>query len=468
MRAWKPLAVIAILLGLAGAWTLAGNGSASYEITRATVDSGPITMTVETLGTVEPLSTVMVGCETTGKIVEILADDDEPVRKDQIICRIDPELANADHEKSEAELNRTRSLVADAKVVLAEQQANLPQISAEALGHLHEAEARLAQAEFNWKRMDALYQEKKVATEVEWIGARTQYLAAKAAVEVARATYEHARNNQEYLVERARQALEQAMAAERLARAQFDTTKTRVERCVIRSPMDGIVLKRYMDVGTTVIAALQTPTLFLIAPSLDRMRVNAKVSESDIVHIEVGQKARFTVEGRQRTRFEGTILHKRNQPEIVQGVTTYTVILEVDNDARRTLLPGMTVNVEIDCVHRPAASRIANAALRFKPPLTLEERRTIVDTLAWPAEPRQADGGKADYCDQAVAWRFDEAAKHWEAVPLWVGITDNVFTEILAGAAPGDAFVRKFIDTSSSGFSFKEAIKLASPDNRSL
>lgn len=467
MRTWKTGVLIVVPLGLLGGWALLGQDESSHEITMAVVDSGGLTMMVETLGTVEPLSTVMVGCETTGRIIENLVDDDEPVHKDQIICRIDPELANADHEMSVAELNRTKSLVADARVVLLEQKANLPVITTQALGRLHEAEASLSQAEFNWKRMDTLYQEKN-ATEVEWIAMRSQYQAAKAAVEVAQATYEQAKNNEDFLVRRAEQAVEQAIAAEKLAQAQFGTTRTRVERCIIRSPMDGIVLKRYMDAGTTVIAALQTPTLFLIAPSLDRMRVKAKVSESDIVHIDIGQNARFTVEGRQRTRFEGKILHKRNQPEVVQGVTTYTVILEVDNDARRTLLPGMTVNVEIDCVHRADAVRMPNAALRFKPPLTLEQRREILAGLTWPPEPLAADGGKADYCERAAAWRFDEASQTWQGTPLWVGITDNIFTEVLEGAKPGDTFVKKFIDTSASGFSFQEAVKLASPDNRSL
>lgn len=467
MRTWLTLSVVTIVGGGAAYLSFFGGDRRDYEMVTTTVDRGPIVMTVETLGAIEPLTTVTVGCETTGKIVEIAVDHDDPVTKDQVICRIDPELVSAEHQQSAAELSRAKGALAEAQVRRDEQIANLPVLTEQALGRLQEAEATLVAEEYNWKRIDRLFQEDN-ATEAEWTAQKARYQAAKAAVKIARAAHKQAENNEKFVPRQLQQAVEQAESALKLAEARFEQTKTRVDRCVIRSPIDGIVLKRFMDVGVTVNATFQTPPLFLIAPSLDRMQVNAKVSESDIVHIEVGQPARFTVEGKQRVEFEGAILHKRNQPETVQGVTTYTVLLQVDNDDRRTLLPGMSVNVEIECVNRPDAVLISNKALRFKPPIPLEVRQALVDGLTWPEQPRGPDGRPALYCKKDHAWRFREADVSWEPVAMWVGITDNVNTEVLTGAGPGDVFVTEFLDKSASGFSLKEAIRLARPDNRTL
>lgn len=467
MRSWLIATTVLILGGGAAAFMVLRDGGGDFEIAYAEAGEGELVMTVETLGNIEPLTTVTVGCETTGKIIEITVDHDDPVEKDQVICRIDPELVEAENSKAAAELARARSTVMDAEIQQREQEANLPVATQRAHGQLQEAQAVLLAEEYNWKRIEKLFREEN-ATETEFTLSKANYERAKATVQMAQAAYDQAKLNEKYLPERASEAVDQAKAAAQLAEAQFRQTQTQLERCVIRSPITGIVLQRYLDVGTTVNAAFQTPPLFLIAPSLHRMKVLAKVSESDIVHIENGQPATFTVEGKQRIEFAGEILHKRNQPEILQGVTTYTVILEVDNDERGTLLPGMSVNVEIECVKRTNAVRIPNKALRFKPPITLDERQDLLDAATWPEEPRGEDGKPALYCKKAHLWRFDATSRHWELVPIWVGITDNVHTEILSGAKPGDKFVREFVDKSNASFSLKEAIRLAQPGNRTL
>jgi HlyD family secretion protein len=200
------------------------------------------------------------------------------------------------------------------------------------------------------------------------------------------------------------------------------------------------------------------------------MRVKAKVGESDISHIEVGQKASFTLEAKQSKTFEGTIKEKRSQPDVINNVVTYTVLFEVSNPDG-VLLPGLSVNVGIECVAKAQVPQIANAALRFKPPISSDERQAAIAAgekkrVAKPSAG--ADGQPAAYCTEAWAWQFDESARRWSAVPLWVGITDNVNTEILAGARVGDRFVKKCTGKSESGYSFKDALKLASPENRSL
>lgn len=467
MKAWKLVLLLIVLGGLFAGYRHWQGQESQVFIDETAIDRGTITFSVETLGTIEPLSTVIVGCETTGKIIEMAVDHDDPVSKDQIICRIDPEIAEATHAQSIAERARTKALVADARVAIEEQRLNLPILTAQAKAQWDESKAALEQAEFNMKRVERLFKDNN-APEAEWILAETTYDRAKATADLAEARYRQAVNNEKFVIDRAKEALEQAEAAAALAEAQFKSTQARVDRCIIKSPIDGIVLKRFEDVGQTVIAALHTPPMFMLAPSLDRMRVNAKVSESDIVHIDEGQKARFKVEGKQTAEFAGQILHKRNQPEIVQGVTTYTVSMEVENDERKTLLPGMSVNVVIDCEHRENTMRISNAALRFKPPIPIQEQRRILDTATHPPEPRTADGQRLNYCTKEYAWTYDRASRQWSVSPLWVGITDNIHTEVLAGAKEGDRFVTKFFEKSSGGFDFKEALRLAQPGQRTL
>ncbi len=451
-----------------GYMTMTG-GENKHEIEYSEVVSGPLTFAVETLGTLEPLSEVIVSCEATGKIVEILRDFDDPVEKDEIICRIDPELVDAQHAQSVAALATAESAVADAKIACEEQLSLLPVLTERAAQELESAKSALEMAEFNFQRLDDLFNRKQ-APKAEWLATKTAFDQAKAAVKIAQTALQQAQNNERFMPPRLDQALVKAKSDKARAQAQFDTTKAQVEKCVIRSPIDGIVLTRFLDVGTTVNPTLQPPPLFLIAPSLSRMKVSARVSESDIAHIEVGQKATFTVEGKQRSNFEGAILQKRNQPEIIQGVTTYTVILEVQNDARRTLLPGMSVNVVIECVRHDNTEKIANKALRFRPPLELEARRKLLDAMeaAYPAEPKNSDGTRIDYCQKSAAWTFDELNNTWMPVPLWTGVTDNFETQILDGAKSGDKFVHKFIEKSSAGFSLKEAIRQANPAERSL
>lgn len=467
MKFLKISIVLLLIVGGVVGYQAISSGPPKHEIEYSKVVTGPITFSVETLGTLQPLSEVTVSCEATGKIVEILKDFDDPVSEDEIICRIDPELVDAQHAQSVAALAKAESAVQDAKINRDEQLAQLPVLTERAKQELESAKAALELAQYTFDRLTKL-QSADRAGDLEVLNAKIALDQAKASVEVAKTALEQAKNNDRFIPPHLEQALEQAKAAKALAQAQFDTTKAQVEKCVIRSPIDGIVLTRYLDVGTTVNPTLQPPPLFLIAPSLDRMKVSARVSESDIAHIEVGQKASFTVEGKQRTKFEGTILEKRNQPEVIQGVTTYTVILQVQNDKRHTLLPGMSVNVVIECVHHDNTTKIANKALRFRPPLDLDQRRKLLDAMEYPPEPKNPDGTPVDYCQKSSLWKFNAPDGTWTAVPLWTGVTDNFETQILAGAKAGDQFVDQFIEKTSSGFSLKEAIRQASPTQRSL
>lgn len=467
MKTWLIVTVVVVATAGGLRFTVFKGSDHPYELATTPVETGPIVMMIETNGTVETLRTVLVGCETTGKIVEIAVDHDEAVQKDQVVCRIDPELVEAQHQQSVADLNRAKSALVEARISKDEQAANLPVLTEQALARKQEAEVALADAEYNWKRIDELYKAGN-ASETEWKAFEFRWKTAQAKMTAATAAYKQAVNDEEFLPKRADAAIEQADAAEKLAQARFNTTKTQVDKCVIRSPIDGIVLKRYMDLGATVNATFQTPPLFLLAPSLDRMRVNARVSESDIGHIEIGQTARFTIDAKGKKTFEGRITERRSQPDVIQNVVTYTVIFDVDNDKQQSLLPGLTVNVEIECVNKPEVLKIANSALRFAPPLPLDVRHEMLDALVWPDEPKSPGGKTPDYCEKAYAWKFDEGEGNWEVTPLWIGITDNTDTEVLNGARPGDRFVKKFKLEQESKFSLQEAFRQADPSNRRL
>ena len=404
MRSWIIAVGILVLGGGAVAYKVFGRTDQDFELQTAAVKTGPITMTIETNGTVQPLTTVEVGCEVTGKIIELMAEPDEAVKKDQIICQIDPELAIAEDQQSRADLAKAESAVADAKLAKDEQVANLPVHTLQALAQKEQTDAAVIEAEYSWNRVDKLHGNSD-ATDTEWVTTKARWLQAQANAKAAKAAYDLAINNEKILPGRADQAVKQAEAALALAKARADFTATRVKRCTILAPIDGIVLKRYFDVGTTVNATFQTPPLYLLAPSLDRMKVSARVSESDIAHIEVGQKARFTIESKQPVTFEDRIKHKYNQPETIQNVVTYTVDFEVNNDAKHTLIPGLSVNVEILCVEKPETAQIPNTALRFNPPLSMEERRGIVEAVTWPPRPTvDTSGREAAYCSKAHAW----------------------------------------------------------------
>lgn len=466
-KTWVLAIVVMAATAIALKLTVFKGDGAQAEIETAAVTTGPLIFKIETSGTIEPLSTVQVGCQVMGRIVETPVDNDQPVTKDQVIARIDPDLMKAEFEQADAEYKRLSAAFEESKLILLEQKANLPVMTQQAEAKKRDADAALVETSFNYDRVESLYKNKN-AGDAEWNAVQAAKLRSEAAVKFATAAWEQSRNNEKFLVQRAEQAVDQAGAAMGVAKARLDATLTKLDQCIIRSPIDGIVLKRLTEVGATVNPAFQIQPLYLLAPSLKRMRVSAKVSESDIVHIEKGQPARFTVEGRGRTTFEGAILEKRNQPDVIQNVVTYTVIFEVDNDERSSLLPGLTVNVEIECVRRDKALRISNSALRFKPPIPLEERQAMHAAAVWPPEPMGSQGKSVDYTKQGYGWRFDQASQKWTLVPFWIGITDNIDTEVVAGLKDGETFVKKFTVKSSGGYSFQEMLKQASPDGRKV
>ena len=302
----RTLALVALALGVVIA------GSALWWVQRpppkqidkyrtVLVDRGAITQVVMATGTLQPQTTITVGTQVSGTVLERLADFNDRVKRGQVLLRLDP--------------------------------ANL--------------QARLRQAQ-------------------------AQAASAQASLALARATLERNRRllDQNFIsalaLDQNQREFDAARANVEVARAQVDAAQTDVNNSVIKSPIDGIVIKRNIDVGQTVAASFQTPELYLLARDLRDMQIHTNVSEADVGMVKPGQAVRFTVDAFPDAEFEGVVEQFRLNSTTTQGVVTYNIIVRVDNRDER-LKPGMTAQTRIVLQSKPDVLRLPTASLRFQP-----------------------------------------------------------------------------------------------------
>ena len=246
---------------------------------------------------------------------------------------------------------------------------------------------------------------------------------------------------QEYIsrqeLDQARQARKSAEAQLAQARAAADKDKVNLGYTVIRSPVSGVVIDRVVDLGQTVAASLQTPTLIKIAQDLSEMRIDSSFAEADIGRIRVGQKVRFTVDAFPNRSFNGAVQQIRLNPTTTQNVVTYNVRVSLQNPDQ-TLLPGMTAYVNIAVDQRQDTLMVPNAALRFKPADSTEKTAEKPAAGATPGEGR-GKGKKRDTSSGTVYVLDGDTIK---PVSLRIGITDNRNTEVVEGELkPGDRII---------------------------
>ena len=311
------LALVVLALVAGGAWWWnAGRKAEAPTFRTAKVEKGPITATVSSTGTVNPVTSVQVGSQVSGQIKELFVDFNSPVKQGMLIARIDPETFQYRVRQAEADLEAARSAVGRAEV------------------------ARI-NAERDLKRSKELVARNFVSP-AELDRAQSTYDLAAAELKTANAV------------------VQQRNAA--LASARVDLSRTE-----IRAPVDGVVIKRTVDVGQTVAASLQAPELFVIARDLRDMQVETSIDEADVGRIRVGQKASFNVDAFPGRPFAGEVKTVRKAAQNVQNVVTYIAIVSANND-RGELLPGMTANVRITTDSRESVLKVPNSALRFRPP----------------------------------------------------------------------------------------------------
>jgi HlyD family secretion protein len=373
MKRFIFLVVVALLLG-AGVWgylyAQSRNSTPKYRL--AAVERGPLTAAVSATGNLNAVVTVLVGSQVSGQIKELFVDFNSRVKKGQVIARIDPQIF-------EAQVNQAKAEVETAKAAVLNQTATVEKAKAD----VENARAALAQGKAQTAKADAAQADAKRIFERSAELFRRQLIAqadrdtAQANYEQAVAQSESARASERALAAAIESSLAQLRvheAALKSAYAQVDQksaalmqAQTNLNYTTIRAPVDGVVVSRAVDVGQTVAASLQAPTLFTIAQDLTKMQVETSVDEADIGRISLEDRATFTVDAFAGQMFSGVVTQIRKAPQVVQNVVTYTVVISVANPGEK-LLPGMTANVKLVYDHKPNVLKVPNAALRFRPP----------------------------------------------------------------------------------------------------
>ncbi|HEY8857139.1 MAG TPA: efflux RND transporter periplasmic adaptor subunit [Rugosibacter sp.] len=387
-----PLAALTLVILVAGyaVWHFSTTKDApAYKLVK--LEAGPITASVSATGTLNPVVSVQVGSQISGQIKEILVDFNSPVKAGQLIARLDPETYRQRVIQAQADMEAARAN-------LAMQQADVLRVK-----------ANLVDTQRDYARKKLLV-EKKFISPADLDKAQTTFDAAAAALRVAQA---------QALSGAAQVHQRQAL----LAQAQIDLSRTE-----IRSPVDGIVVKRSVDTGQTVAASLQAPELFIIAKNLTDMQVETSVDEADVGRIQAGQAVSFTVDAFPGRHFAGQVKQVRKAASIVSNVVSYTVIVSATNPDL-LLLPGMTANVRIITAHKDNALKVPNAALRFNPPENSDGKGDKKGLSAVSPAPTFPKRGK-DRSDGSHLWVQDKNGKS-SAVMVRLGLTDGSMTEII-------------------------------------
>jgi HlyD family secretion protein len=372
MKRIVSVVVVAAIVG-AGVWgylyTQSGGNAPKYRTAR--VEQGPLTASVSATGNLNAVTTVQVGSQVSGQIKELHADFNTLVKKSQVIARIDPEIF-------EAKVGQARADVASAEATVLNQEAQVQKAKAD----LENARAALAEARANTAKAQVAVVEgqrdfdRKTTLFTRELIAKSDLDSSQAAHDSARAQLDAAKAKELSVAA----GIQSAAAQLRVVEAQLQSSRAQVdqkraaqsqaqadlEHTTIRAPVNGVVISRAVDVGQTVAASLQAPTLFTIAEDLTKMQVEVSVDEADIGRIKLDDRASFTVDSFPGQTFTGTVTQIRKAALVVQNVVTYTVVVAVDNPGGR-LLPGMTANVKVIVAEKPRVLKVPNAALRFRP-----------------------------------------------------------------------------------------------------
>jgi len=393
MKLKRPLLIAGVLLSVAGAgftyWRI-GSTPKEPPFLTVPVSKGNVRQVVSSTGTLQAVTTVLVGSQVSGTIAKLSADFNTKVTNGQVVAVLD-------QSKFKAKLEETRANVLSA-------QANLAK-----------AKVALEDAERTLKRTKEL-QGRELVAQSELDAAQTTYDAARSQVNVMQAQ------------------VNQAQASMNQASIDLDYT-------VIRSPVDGIVISRSVDVGQTVAASLQAPTLFTIANDLTKMEVHTNVDEADVGNIHEGQDVSFTVDAHPNRRFRGNVHQVRNAPQIIQNVVTYDAVVRINNK-ELLLKPGMTANVQFLVSEKEDVLTIPNMALRFKPP----EEKNETQELLRQEQSRTAAPRVGARRTSRTGGATSTAAARGRSVKVYllrdgrpqplevqVGITDGSRSEVIAG-----------------------------------
>ncbi|MBP1729172.1 MAG: efflux transporter, family, subunit [Deltaproteobacteria bacterium] len=376
MNKYLIAAAAVIVLAAAGLYAVK---SRKPEITYKSmkVERGSVVATVAATGNLSAVTTVQVGTQVSGTIQKLYVDYNSPVRKGQPIAEIDPSLFNAAVEQAQGNALSAEANLMKAKVVLADADRTLQR-------------------------------NKKLLA--DGIISQSDYDVAETALQSAKSSL---------------RAAEGSLAQTRGALLQ---ARTNLRYSIIRSPVDGVVISRAIDVGQTVAASFQTPTLFTIAQDLTKMQIEVSVDEADISRAVLGQSATFTVDAYPEQKFIGKVVQIRSSPVITQNVVTYVVVVNVDNSELK-LKPGMTANVSIQVAKKDDVLKIPPAALRFKPK-GVESKSAAGKDKQGGAATAAGKGERKGGSQQVFVLKDGKPV----AVPIKTGIASSNSIELVEGA----------------------------------
>src|SRR5215207_5118924 len=454
----RRLAVVGLvvaLVALGGVWYW-GDGANAAEYMTTKIERGNLRNTVTATGTLQAVTTVQVGSQASGTISALYADFNSTVKKGQLLAQLDPSVAQAQVQQAranlaqaQAQVQQARSAVGQSQAGVAQSRAGIPDARAKAAAAgsatlnqqagVTAAEANVAvlKAQLDDAR-SVLNQEQSllqsgVISQREFLTAQTSYRTAEARYNQAVAQLRMAQLSAQSAssagqaqaaaqIEQAQAQAQQSQGSVAGAQAQVQNAGAQVEQAraalqlaeinlrhtTITSPIDGVVVSRDVNVGQTVAASLSAPTLFTIAQDLTQMQVIANIDQADIGLVEQAKSVSFTVDAFPGQEFKGSIQQMRLNPQNVQNVVTYNVVIDVSNPEQK-LKPGMTANLEITIDERRDVLKVPNSALRFTPQLTDEQRNARQQARA-NGQAGQGNGGRAGRQQQQAANANGDAA----------------------------------------------------------
>jgi HlyD family secretion protein len=469
-----------VLLAAAAYYFWGGNSSAAQYLT-ARVDRGSLRNTVTATGTLQAVTTVQVGSQASGTISALYADYNSVVKKGQVVAQLDPSVPKAQVEQAQANLQQAKAALQQARASVSNSRAGVTGARAQAQtaqstaqnnqAGVSAAEANLAvlkaQADdaASYLRQQQSLQRSGVIAQRDVDVAQTAYQTAKARYDQGVAQLNQAKLSQQSSassgvaqsqaqVQQSQAQVQQSQAQVAAAEAQVQQTAAALQlaqvnlaHTTITSPIDGVVVSRDVNVGQTVAASLSAPTLFTIANDLTKMQVIANIDQADIGLVENAKSVKFTVDAFPGKDFDGKIEQMRLNPQNVQNVVTYNVVIDVDNPEQK-LKPGMTTNLTFTIDERNNVLKVPNAALRFTPQDTSAQRSGNGN---WQGRRQANGGGDASQTSgnrpdvqfarptdpvlagqTRVVWVLGKDGKP-DRRRIKIGLTDGISTEVVEG-----------------------------------
>jgi len=483
-----------LIIGAAGIAVLAvvtfyfwgGQASAAQYLT-AKVERGNLRNTVTATGTLQAVTTVQVGSQASGTISALYADYNSLVKKGQVIAQLDPAVSKAQVDQARANLQQAQASLQQARAAVTNSRAGVSDAQAKAQAASSTAQnnqagvagARANLAVLKAQQDDALnYLKQQESLMKSGVVAQRDYDVAQTAYQTAQAKYDQAsaQLNQAILSEQmaagsgiaqSQAQVQQSQAQVQQSQAQVQAAEAQVQQAAaalqlaevnlahttISSPIDGIVVSRDVNVGQTVAASLSAPTLFTIANDLTKMQVIANIDQADIGLVENAKSVKFTVDAFPGKDFDGKIEQMRLNPQNVQNVVTYNVVIDVDNPEQK-LKPGMTANLTITIDERNNVLKVPNAALRFMPQDASTQRSGSGNsngqggrqlsgnaTSGSDQSGRSGSGGESRFAPPTAPVLAGQTRLVWvlgsDGKPqnrrIKVGLTDGVSTEVVEG-----------------------------------